>query len=115
MAKRAANRPSVAGLEMADLRNCRREQGQLLAQIGPGFGGSLRDARTELDISFDDARHIDLNSARLIQLSTDNGGPTHNEVRRLFSALRLPMPAAYGDADIDDIVKRALHHENTNP
>lgn len=72
-------------------------------------------ARTELDISFDDARHIDLNPARLIPLSTGNGGPTHNEVRRLFTALRLPMPAAYGDADIDDIVRRALHHENANP
>jgi len=72
-------------------------------------------ARTELDISFDDARHIDLNPARSVELSTGNGGPTHNEVRRLFSALRLPMPAAYGDADLDDIVRRALHVENANP
>ncbi|MDI5964121.1 hypothetical protein POF50_033230 [Streptomyces sp. SL13] len=72
-------------------------------------------ARTELDISFDEARPVDLELVRDVPIDTGNGGPTHNEVRRLFTTLRLPLPAAYGDADIADIVRRALHHENANP
>jgi hypothetical protein len=70
--------------------------------------------RTELDLSFDQSRRLELAPARSVRLSTTSRGPTYSEVRRLFSALRLPIPAAYGDADLNNIIGRVLPAQNAN-
>nr|WP_106437823.1 hypothetical protein [Kitasatospora sp. SID7827] len=38
--------------------------------------------------------------------------PTVDEARRLFEHLRLPLPTAFSDRDVNDIIDRALHAEN---
>ncbi|MEV7117099.1 hypothetical protein [Kitasatospora griseola] len=38
--------------------------------------------------------------------------PTADEVRRLFEHLRIPLPTAFSDRDVSDIIDRALHAEN---
>ncbi|MER5638021.1 hypothetical protein ABT095_13810 [Kitasatospora sp. NPDC002227] len=38
--------------------------------------------------------------------------PTVEEARRLFEQLGLPLPAAFSDRDVGDIIDRALHAEN---
>jgi hypothetical protein len=86
------------------------------AVLAVAAGRVLYDyVRTELDISFDHARDIGLGEARSARLSAGNRDPSHNEVRRLFDTLRLPLPVSYGDADIADIVQRALHAKKAGP
>ncbi|WP_327675076.1 hypothetical protein [Kitasatospora sp. NBC_00458] len=38
--------------------------------------------------------------------------PTADEARRLFEQLRIPLPTAFSDRDVGDIIDRALHAEN---
>ncbi|MED7949069.1 hypothetical protein PUR61_07105 [Streptomyces sp. BE20] len=38
--------------------------------------------------------------------------PTVDEARRLFEHLRIPLPTAFSDRDVGDIIDRALHADN---
>lgn len=65
--------------------------------------------QTELRKSLEQARPVQLDLARNATLSDD---PTIDEVRRLFLAMNMPLPASVTDRDIHDIISRALHAEN---
>lgn len=62
---------------------------------------------TELHHSRDQAMRVDLRRAE--PLGPD---PTVDEVRRLFDALGLPLPTAYADRDVMEIIDKALRAEN---
>ncbi|MGC0415561.1 hypothetical protein [Embleya sp. AB8] len=62
---------------------------------------------TELHQSREQAHTLDL--GRAVSLSEE---PTVDEVVRLFDTLGLPLPAAYTDPDVGDVIEKALHAEN---
>ncbi|GHG53316.1 hypothetical protein [Streptomyces griseocarneus] len=62
---------------------------------------------TELHQSREQAHTLDL--SRTEPLSEE---PTVDEVLRLFDRLALPLPAAFTDGDVGDIIDKALHAEN---
>ncbi|MEV6975586.1 hypothetical protein [Kitasatospora sp. NPDC093806] len=62
---------------------------------------------TELHHFREQAVKLDLRDTE--QLGDD---PTVDEARRLFEQLRIPLPAAFSDRDVSDIIDRALHAEN---
>ncbi|MFJ2775053.1 MULTISPECIES: hypothetical protein [unclassified Kitasatospora] len=62
---------------------------------------------TELHHYREQAVKLDLRDTE--PLSDD---PTVDEARRLFEQLRLPLPAAFADRDVSDIIDRALRAEN---
>jgi hypothetical protein len=64
---------------------------------------------TELRTSLDQARMVPMDQARAVELSDE---PTFDEMRRLFAALRMPLPASFTEHDLADIVERALHANN---
>jgi hypothetical protein len=65
--------------------------------------------QTELRKSFEQARRVPLELARNVQLSDE---PGVHEVVKVFGALEMPLPTSFLDADLEDIVARALHAEN---
>ncbi|MEY9941569.1 hypothetical protein [Streptacidiphilus sp. MAP5-3] len=62
---------------------------------------------TELRLSCDQARRLDLKAPE--QLSQE---PTVSEVQQFFRAVDLPLPMSWSDAEVREIVDRALHPEN---
>ncbi|MFI9202298.1 hypothetical protein [Streptomyces sp. NPDC053048] len=62
---------------------------------------------TELHQSREQAVTLDL--SRTAPLSEE---PTVDEVLRLFDGLALPLPVAFTDRDVGDIIDKALHAEN---
>ncbi|MEU5048874.1 hypothetical protein [Streptomyces sp. NPDC021096] len=62
---------------------------------------------TELHQSREQAHSLEL--SRTEPLSEE---PTVDEVLRLFEGLALPLPAAFTDRDVGDIIDKALHAEN---
>ncbi|MFJ8646706.1 hypothetical protein ACIRNI_11335 [Streptomyces sp. NPDC093546] len=62
---------------------------------------------TELHQSREQATTLDLRDATLLGLS-----PTVDEVRALFDALALPLPRTYTEADVGEIIEKALHAED---
>lgn len=58
----------------------------------------------ELRLVRDQARELNLRDA--VPLSDE---PDVEEARRLFDALALPLPAEFSDADVGEIVEKALH------
>ncbi|GGU20362.1 hypothetical protein [Streptomyces lavendofoliae] len=62
---------------------------------------------TELHQSREQATAVDLRDATLLSLS-----PTVDEVRALFDALALPLPRAFTDADVGEVIAKALHPED---
>ncbi len=62
---------------------------------------------TELHQSREQAHPLDL--SRTVWLSEE---PTVDEVVRLFEGLGLPLPAAFTDRDVGDIIDKALRAEN---
>lgn len=62
---------------------------------------------TELHQSREQAVALDLRNT--VPLGAE---PTVDEVSRLFDGLGLPLPAAFTDPDVRDIIDRALHAEN---
>lgn len=63
----------------------------------------------ELLTSLEQARRVPIEQAKTVPLSEE---PTVEEVRRLFTALALPLPAAFADRDVADIVSKALRPRN---
>ncbi|WP_026314028.1 hypothetical protein [Actinomadura flavalba] len=59
----------------------------------------------ELQTSLDQARRVPVERAREAPLGDE---PTLEEVRRLFDVLGLPLPRAYADRDVVEIVRMAL-------
>lgn len=65
---------------------------------------------TELGKGVEQMRQMPLEAAaHRVMLSKD---PTVDEIRQLFHALDMPLPASFTDEDVADIVARALHAEN---
>ncbi|MGW0546469.1 hypothetical protein [Streptomyces altiplanensis] len=62
---------------------------------------------TELHQSREQATVLDLRVAAPLGLE-----PTVDEVRVLFDDLRLPLPRVFADADIGEIIEKALHAED---
>ncbi|WP_067656959.1 hypothetical protein [Nocardia harenae] len=68
-----------------------------------------RDLSRELVASFKQAREVELSRADTVPLADE---PSVDQVRRLFDALALPLPATFTDRDVADIVRRALQPRN---
>jgi hypothetical protein len=64
----------------------------------------------ELQQSRNQARKIELGQSRPL----DND-PTNDQIRLFFDELGLPLPSAYSDTDVRQIVEKALHAENPYP
>ncbi|MET8159470.1 hypothetical protein ABZT47_24135 [Sphaerisporangium sp. NPDC005289] len=64
---------------------------------------------TELIASLDQARRVPLESAKATQVGEE---PTVDEVRKLFEALGLGLPKAYGDRDVVEIIRKAIRAKN---
>ncbi|WP_073752384.1 hypothetical protein [Streptomyces sp. CB03234] len=62
---------------------------------------------TELHQSREQATAVELRNATLLSLS-----PTVDEVRALFDALALPLPRTFTDADVGEVIAKALHAED---
>jgi hypothetical protein len=65
--------------------------------------------QTELRKSLEQTKPVPLELARDVTLSDK---PTPDEVRQLFGALNMPLPASVTDYDVRDIISRALNAEN---
>jgi hypothetical protein len=66
----------------------------------------------ELNASFRQARRVPLELAKTVHLSYE---PTVPETRCLFAALGMALPDAVSDADVAQIVRKALHAGNPYP
>ena len=64
---------------------------------------------TELIATLEQARQVPLDAARRVTLSEE---PTVEQTRRLFDALSLPLPRAFSDRDVVDIVQKAIDPRN---
>ncbi|MFI0978796.1 hypothetical protein ACH4SP_17565 [Streptomyces sp. NPDC021093] len=62
---------------------------------------------TELHQSREQARELDLRLAPSLAPE-----PTVDEVRELFEQVRLPLPRAFTDSDIGEVIVKALHAED---
>jgi len=65
---------------------------------------------TELRTSFGESRNVPMERALEVPL---NGEPSEDEVRELFHRLDLDLPDAFQEADVRDIIEKALR--DTNP
>jgi hypothetical protein len=89
----------------------------ILTQRGPRFPAMLIEHTdpfysllvSELNASFRQARHLQLELAREVYLSDE---PTIEEARALFSRLGVEVPADFVGDDISEIIAKALHFEN---
>lgn len=63
----------------------------------------------ELQYSRKQSRRVPIEAAAQVALDDE---PSVEQVRRLFTALGLPLPRSYGDRDIADIVSRAVQARN---
>lgn len=70
------------------------------------------NTQRELRLSFDQARKVPLEDAEDVRLSEE---PTHDEVRQLFERLQLGLPTSVTQAQVGDIIRRALHARNPYP
>ncbi|MFE9576485.1 hypothetical protein ACFYO1_08900 [Nocardia sp. NPDC006044] len=68
-----------------------------------------RDFNRELVASFKQTRQVPLSRSEELPLSDE---PSVDQVRGLFEALSLELPAAFTDRDVADIVRRALQPRN---
>jgi hypothetical protein len=64
---------------------------------------------TELMASLEQARRVPIEKARQVQLSDR---PTVEETRHLFEAAGVPLPRAFNDRDVADIVQKAIDPRN---
>ncbi|MEU2252298.1 hypothetical protein [Nocardia xishanensis] len=85
----------------------------IVTQRGPRFPAMIIERgrpyydswSIELRTSFAESRRVPIDRALTVQLAEQ---PGIAEVRELFDALELSLPADYDDADVDDIVAKAL-------
>ncbi|MBH0779461.1 hypothetical protein [Nocardia bovistercoris] len=68
-----------------------------------------RDLNRELVASFKQTRRVQLSRCEELPLGNE---PTVDEVRGLFDALGLGLPASFTDRDVADITRRALQPRN---
>ncbi|MGX1772471.1 hypothetical protein ACWIGW_10170 [Nocardia brasiliensis] len=68
-----------------------------------------RDFNRELVASFKQTKQVPLSRTEELPLSDE---PTVDQVRGVFQALGLELPAAFTDRDVADIVRRALQPRN---
>ncbi|GAA5052329.1 hypothetical protein HNP84_001517 [Thermocatellispora tengchongensis] len=64
---------------------------------------------TELRASLDQARRVPIELARPLPLGDE---PTIEEARKLFETLGVPLPRAFGERDVADIIRKALRAKN---
>ncbi|MFE7312271.1 hypothetical protein ACFU7T_04020 [Streptomyces sp. NPDC057555] len=62
---------------------------------------------TELHHSREQARRLDLRG-----IASLSDAPTVDEVRAVFDEIALPLPSVFSDADVAEIVEKALHAED---
>jgi hypothetical protein len=62
---------------------------------------------SELKVSFDQARRVDLSQATLL-----SDQPTVEEARDTLRAVAVGLPDHYTDDDVTDVIKRAVHADN---
>ena len=70
------------------------------------------NTQRELRLSFDQAREVSLDQSDNVRLSVE---PTHDEVRQLFEELRVGLPASVTQAEVGDIIRRALKPRDPYP
>jgi hypothetical protein len=63
----------------------------------------------ELQYSRDQSRRVPIEAAAQVRLDKE---PSVEQVRRLFGALGLPLPRAFGDREVADIVSKAIQARN---
>ncbi|MFC4150155.1 hypothetical protein ACFO0M_28200 [Micromonospora mangrovi] len=63
----------------------------------------------ELQYSREQSRRVPIEAAGQVRLDDE---PSVEQVRRLFTALGLPLPRAFGDRDVADIVSKAIQARN---
>ncbi|MEE6259707.1 hypothetical protein [Plantactinospora sonchi] len=63
----------------------------------------------ELQYSREQSRRVPIEQARQVQLDDE---PSVEQTRRLFVALGLPLPRAYGDREVSDIIVKAIQARN---
>ncbi|MFG1867231.1 hypothetical protein [Micromonospora arborensis] len=63
----------------------------------------------ELQYSREQSRRVPVEAAGQVKLDDE---PSVEQVRRLFTALGLPLPRSFGDRDVADIVSRAIQARN---
>ncbi|HYS38958.1 MAG TPA: hypothetical protein VEO01_25365 [Pseudonocardiaceae bacterium] len=87
----------------------------IITERGPRFPAMLIESgrfyydywRSELDVSFTQARRVEIDLAPLLSEL-----PTVAEVRDLFSAVGVDVPENYTDKDIQEIIGKAIDAEN---
>ncbi|MGH3780582.1 MAG: hypothetical protein ACRDRO_08105 [Pseudonocardiaceae bacterium] len=90
----------------------------IVTQRGPRFPAMIVERgqpyydswNTELRTSFSECRSVPME--RALEISLD-GEPSAAEVRKLFHRLGLDLPEGYQEADIQDIIEKAVR--DTNP
>ncbi len=63
----------------------------------------------ELQFSREQSRRVPIEAAGQVKLDDE---PSVEQVRRLFTALGLPLPRSFGDREVADIVSRAIQARN---
>lgn len=63
----------------------------------------------ELQYSREQSRRVPIEAAAQVKLDDE---PSVEQVRRLFTALGLPLPRSFGDREVADIVSRAIQARN---
>jgi hypothetical protein len=78
----------------------------LVAEAGRPY---YRACDRELQTSMEQARQLPMDRAREVELSDE---PTIDETRKLLRALGLELPHAFGEAEVSDIIRRAIKAPN---
>jgi hypothetical protein len=63
---------------------------------------------TELSTSLSQARHVPFETVQVIVGEM----PTEAQVREFFSAVKLPLPEAYSDEDVRQVIQKAIRAKN---
>lgn len=92
----------------------------ILTQEDPGGPALMVDegkplylaCQRELELSLKQTRRVPVGLTSDVQLSKE---PTHDEVRGLFDKLQVSLPHDITNADISDIIRRAVHQRNPYP